>query len=485
MRRWIGALAGLLLCSVAHAEIINVTPAASGGGGGSFPPTGCVTANGVIFNNATPCDGVLTYTGASGTGQVQIGGGTLAAGANTVFTINPASASGLLLDAQVGGVSQWKVSSAGATTQLGPVNITSGTITTNVPGVNITQTWNAAGTTFDAPLFIGVTNSASAAGSLLADLQVGGLTAISFGRDSVINLKSQHGNVNPAVNFFQSMTDVTATAQIVQGGNDLQVFVASTNSVAINALGVKIISGGSFGFSSGAPTTGLDTILTRAAAANWQFGTTNTTGVTAPTAQTISFQSTAGGASATNIAGADATVVASLGSGTGPSGKFIVKVGLTGTSGTTQNSPFPLLTLNPGAAATATVQFGDGTNFTTYDNCTALTTGATGIVACTASASYLKHIYEDRTVTPKQATLGLDKLRYGAPVWNYLNPEQFGEGTRVGLIADDVERMDPRCVVKRDGQVFDYWDRCVIAYLVADRQNLRAELDAIKRKVAR
>src|SRR5579871_3460711 len=70
MRRWIGALAGLLLCSVAHAEIINVTPAASGGGGGSFPPTGCVTANGIVFNNATPCDSGLTYAGSGGAVQL-------------------------------------------------------------------------------------------------------------------------------------------------------------------------------------------------------------------------------------------------------------------------------------------------------------------------------------------------------------------------------------------------------------------------------
>lgn len=35
-------------------------------GGGAFPPAGCVTANGVIFNNATPCDAAFTYAGAGG-----------------------------------------------------------------------------------------------------------------------------------------------------------------------------------------------------------------------------------------------------------------------------------------------------------------------------------------------------------------------------------------------------------------------------------
>ena len=37
-----------------------------GGGGGTFPPTGCATANGVVFNNATPCDTGLTYAGSGG-----------------------------------------------------------------------------------------------------------------------------------------------------------------------------------------------------------------------------------------------------------------------------------------------------------------------------------------------------------------------------------------------------------------------------------
>lgn len=39
--------------------------------GAVFPPSGCVTANGVIFNNATPCDSGFTYAGAGGTVSVQ------------------------------------------------------------------------------------------------------------------------------------------------------------------------------------------------------------------------------------------------------------------------------------------------------------------------------------------------------------------------------------------------------------------------------
>lgn len=62
------------------------------GSGGSFPPSGCSTANGVIFNNATPCDSGFIYAG-SGGAVTQTG----TAAANTSFDgyvlTNPTAAS--------------------------------------------------------------------------------------------------------------------------------------------------------------------------------------------------------------------------------------------------------------------------------------------------------------------------------------------------------------------------------------------------------
>src|SRR5215472_16146427 len=51
----------------------------------------------------------------------------------------------------------------------GQATLALGTITTNKIALNITGTWNAGGVTFDAPLFMNITNTASAAGSLLFD----------------------------------------------------------------------------------------------------------------------------------------------------------------------------------------------------------------------------------------------------------------------------------------------------------------------------
>src|SRR6516164_575974 len=62
-------------------------------------------------------------------------------------------------------------------TTLGQVGIAGGTITTNNKALNITQTWNNNAQLFDAPLFLNVTNTLSAAGSMVADFQVGGTSA--------------------------------------------------------------------------------------------------------------------------------------------------------------------------------------------------------------------------------------------------------------------------------------------------------------------
>ena len=185
-------------------------------------------------------------------------------------------------------------------------------------------------------------------------------------------------------------------------------------------------------------------------------------------------------AGTSNGAGANWTFIGSKGTGTGTGGSIIFEVGKTLTTGTTQQTPYPLLSLNAGNATGATVQFGDGTNFTTYDSCTALTTGATGVVACTGSAMRFKNLQDD--LSPAQAALSIDTLRAGT--WSYKEPYQkrFGSNgeQRVSLYADDVAKMDPRCVVYDHGQVSDYYDRCVVAYLVATVQKQQAEINELK-----
>lgn len=65
--------------------------------------------------------------------------------------------------------------------------LTHGTIATDVNTLGATVTWNAAGVTFTG-IKLNVTDTASAAGSLLQDWQVGGVSKASIGKDGVLKL---------------------------------------------------------------------------------------------------------------------------------------------------------------------------------------------------------------------------------------------------------------------------------------------------------
>jgi hypothetical protein len=84
----------------------------------------------------------------------------LVAGSNQAVQYNSAGAnagdSGLLYDAT-----------------SGSLTVGGKTVTTSAPVINLSQTWNSAGTTFTG-MKLNVTNTASASGSNLLDLQVGG-----------------------------------------------------------------------------------------------------------------------------------------------------------------------------------------------------------------------------------------------------------------------------------------------------------------------
>lgn len=65
------------------------------------------------------------------------------------------------------------------------LTLTGGTITADNPTLNASQTWNNAGVTFTA-LKLNVTDSASAAASMLANLQVGGSSMVNFPKRGAI-----------------------------------------------------------------------------------------------------------------------------------------------------------------------------------------------------------------------------------------------------------------------------------------------------------
>jgi hypothetical protein len=110
--------------------------------------------------------------------------------------------------------------------------------------------------------------------------------------------------------------------------------------------------------------------------------------------------------------------------------------------------------------------------------------GDTSSTICGISAIKYKNLDpESEAVQPGPALAGLDTLRTDA--WHY-KPEfqDHGKDVHVGLIADDVAKMDPRCGAYDDkGELYNYQDRCVTAYVIAAVKGLEARSEAQQREI--
>lgn len=137
--------------------------------------------------------------------------------------------------------------STGAFTTLTANN---GTLTASAPVLDLSQTWNASGVTFTGLRF-NVTNTASAAASLLADFQVGGTTINYIQRDGFI------GNANAGINT-RATGSFNRLSLFSQGDTRL----LHNNNILLNE------SNGGYGWvSSGSPTSlGFDTGIFRGGA---------------------------------------------------------------------------------------------------------------------------------------------------------------------------------------------------------------------------
>lgn len=91
----------------------------------------------------------------------------------------------------------------GAFTTLSANN---GTLTSSSPAFTLAQTWNSAGVTFTA-LQANITDTASASGSLLMDLQVGGVSRLSLTKNGLLTLYSGGAiSVNSGGNFLRGLS---------------------------------------------------------------------------------------------------------------------------------------------------------------------------------------------------------------------------------------------------------------------------------------
>lgn len=134
------------------------------------------------------------------------------------------------------------------------LDVTQGTITVNTqPGVDHTATWNSGGVTFTG-LKSNVTDTASAAGSKLMDLQVGGNTKFSVSKTGAITMAGSTSGttvLTPTAAAGTTTATLPARTITVMGTDEvLRSYLASTvtynNTAALadTALSVTVAAGG-------------------------------------------------------------------------------------------------------------------------------------------------------------------------------------------------------------------------------------------------
>jgi hypothetical protein len=223
---------------------------------------------------------------------------------------------------------------------LGSTALTGATITTSQPVLNLSQTWNdgAGGTVTFTGLRFNATDTASASGSLLLDLQVGGVSK---------------ANITKGGRFYSDVdTSAVAAVSYALKTGVTTGFGGYYDSPALISNGAERLwanSGGVFVTTNTKlwlPTSTFisfndDLILRRAAAATLQLGAAD---AAAPVAQTFKVQSVVAGT--TNTAGTNFTIQGSAGTGTGAGGSIIFQVAPAGSSGSSQNAYVTAMGLN-------------------------------------------------------------------------------------------------------------------------------------------
>lgn len=127
---------------------------------------------------------------------------------------------------------------------------------------DMADTWNDGLTAFTA-IKMNVTDTASASGSLLMDLQVGGSSKFSVRKDGRLSVVSTYLYANPSIGFDSNISFSAIGANLYVHNPSFSVVRFSTNATPF----VSINGGGYFGFAAGDPSSSdPDTRLYRDAA---------------------------------------------------------------------------------------------------------------------------------------------------------------------------------------------------------------------------
>ena len=298
-------------------------PIARGGTNVTTTPTNgqLLIGNGSGYTLATLTQGTgITITNASGSITIANGGVTSITGtANQVIASGSTGAVTLSLPQNI---------HTGATPTFARLTLTDGTQTVSTPVLSMTQTWNAGAVVFEG-FKINITDTASAAASLLMDLEVGGTSRFAVRKDGAVTAGSWAASTIAA--------NVGGTGQSSYAVGDI-LYADTTTTLAKLAAGAT----GNVLLSGTAPSWGKVGLTTHVSG---QLGVTNGgTGLNAgPTANGQLLIGSSGGAytlatltagtgiTVTNGAGSISLAVATGASGVVLASNFVVRETPTGT----------------------------------------------------------------------------------------------------------------------------------------------------------
>lgn len=104
-----------------------------------------------------------------------------------------------------------------------------GTVTTSQPIIDVSQTWNAGAVTFTG-IKANITSTASAAGSLLLDLQAGGASKLRVGKDGAINGPYAYGPLIQSADNTWQVCNTGAAFPAIQFHSGYGVYLSNSLS---------------------------------------------------------------------------------------------------------------------------------------------------------------------------------------------------------------------------------------------------------------
>ncbi len=412
--------------------------------------------------------------GSSGGGSsgLTIGTTTITSGTTTrlIYDLGGVvqEAAGVTVDATSNGLVLTSTATGGAS--LLTLTGQTGVLAASQPVLNMTQTWNAAGVTFTG-IKLNITNTASASGSLLLDLQKGGTSQAKFDRNGDLTF----GVGNDGGTFLSTIT--------AGGSNDLRLAANAIFARLSSNFGFGLGSNRSFSFfSSTDPSTSApDTYISRGGAAGaTQLGQAD---AAAPVPQIIGVQRVVAG-TASGTVGALWTFKDSAGTGVGVSGGYSFQVAPAGGANTNQNTYSAALTIAGGtglvslplltsdAAKTDATVCEDTTNHSLYSG-----SGTLGICLGTSSERYKPYV-ADLDVGLAQI-LSLKPVKYRLDA-QHGNPSKMFYGFTAeqgGVVLPTLMGVD----TENRPNTFDYLG--VVPVLVRAIQQQQIEIDALKNKM--